>query len=507
MTGLSVLFQNVSFTYTRATQPLIKNLSIHLPRGWSGIVGANGVGKSTILKLATGRLEPQHGHIKIPDFAIYCPQRTDTAPDQLSDLISCMDGDAFEFKGRLGIEDDWIERWSTLSHGERKRAQIAVAMWRKPQVLAVDEPTNHLDAEAQNLLYAALSSFGNVGMLVSHDRRLLDDLCHQCLFVDPPDAILRRGNYSAGVRQAEQDALASQKQRSQAKREVLRLNREAAKRRDAASQANRKRSKRRLASKDHDGREKINLVRVTGKDGSDGKRLAQLGGRVSQASKKMESIKVKKTYNMGIWMPGAKSKRNTLFNIRAGFLALGGDRYLHFPDLSMKPDDRIALTGLNGSGKSTLIGHIVASLNLKECQVTYLPQEIDILMSQDVITRLRDFSSETLGQMMTIVSCLGSRPHRLLESVAPSPGEIRKILLAIGIANVPHLIVMDEPTNHLDLPSIECLEQALMGCPCGLLLVSHDQRFLDALTYERWQISEDSRNKGNFILETGQLRG
>jgi ATPase subunit of ABC transporter with duplicated ATPase domains len=175
MTVLPVLFQNISFAYAKATQPLIKNLSVHFTRGWTGIVGANGVGKSTILKLATGGLEPQQGHVKIPDFVIYCPQRTDYAPDQLSDLISSMDGDAFEFKGRLGIEDDWIERWSTLSHGERKKAQIAVAMWRKPQVLAVEEPTNHLDAEAQDLLYAALSSFGNVGMLVSHDRRLLDD--------------------------------------------------------------------------------------------------------------------------------------------------------------------------------------------------------------------------------------------------------------------------------------------------------------------------------------------
>ena len=182
MTDLSILFQNVSFTYARATQPLIQNLSVHITRGWTGIVGANGVGKSTILKLATGGLEPQQGHVKIPDFAIYCPQRTDNVPDQLGDLISSMNGEAFEIKGRLGIQDDWIERWSTLSHGERKRAQIAVAMWRKPQALAVDEPTNHLDADAQDLLFAALSAFGGVGILVSHDRRLLDDLCHQCLF-------------------------------------------------------------------------------------------------------------------------------------------------------------------------------------------------------------------------------------------------------------------------------------------------------------------------------------
>ncbi len=501
MTELSILFQNVSYTYDRATQPLIRDLSVHFTRGWTGIVGANGVGKSTILKLATGGLEPQQGRVIIPEFAIYCQQRTDNVPDHLYDLISSINGEAFGIKGRLGVEDDWIERWTTLSHGERKRAQIAVAIWRKPQVLAVDEPTNHLDTEAQDLLFEALSAFGGVGMLVSHDRRLLDDLCHQCLFVDPPDGILRRGNYSHGLQQAERDVMTVQKQRLQIKQDFSRLKREAAKRRNAASQAHRKRSKRGLTSKDHDAREKINLARVTGKDGIDGKRFNQLGGRLSQVRTKMDKIKVKKTYKLGIWMAGAKSKRDTLFNLRAGCLSLGADRWLHFPDLSMKPDDRIALTGLNGSGKSTLIGYIMQSLKLQEDHVTYIPQEIDIHASQEVMAQARDLPSEKLGQMMTVVSCLGSRPQRLLESVEPSPGEIRKILLATGITNVPHLIVMDEPTNHLDLPSIECLEQALVECPCGLLLVSHDRRFLDALTHKRWHISEDSRMKGNLILE------
>ena len=88
-----------------------------------------------------------------------------------------------------------------------------------------------------------------------------------------------------------------------------------------------------------------------------------------------------------------------------------------------------------------------------------------------------------------------------MESAAPSPDEIRKILLATGIANVPHLIIMDEPTNHLDLPSIECLEQALSECPCGLLLVSHDRRFLEILAHKQWHISEDRKIKGKYILE------
>jgi ATPase subunit of ABC transporter with duplicated ATPase domains len=94
---------------------------------------------------------------------------------------------------------------------------------------------------------------------------------------------------------------------------------------------------------------------------------------------------------------------------------------------------------------------------------------------------------------MTIVSRLGSRPERLLASTEPSPGETRKLLLALGMTHRPHIIIMDEPTNHMDLPSIESLEYALTDCPCALVLASHDRRFLGNLTQTQWQITADAR--------------
>jgi len=142
------------------------------------------------------------------------------------------------------------------------------------------------------------------------------------------------------------------------------------------------------------------------------------------------------------------------------------------------------------------VRYLLSRLNLEPDRLVYVPQEISTAESRQILAAVAALPKEKLGRIMTIVSRLGSRPQRLLESTEPSPGEIRKILLAMGIAKGPHLIAMDEPTNHMDLPSIECLEDALRDCPCALLLVSHDQRFLQALATRNWHLvpeGDDSR--------------
>jgi len=481
-------FQDVSFSYPGMTTPLIEGLACHFAPGWTGIVGANGAGKSTILKLATGLLEPDAGEIRRGGFAIYCEQRTDEVPFLFEDLVRAEDANAILIKIDLGIAADWADRWTTLSHGERKRAQVGVILWRRPDVLAVDEPTNHLDIEGRALLAKALRRFRGVGLLVSHDRELLDNLCGHCLFVDPPTADMRRGGYTKAHYEREREEESLRRRHELARTTRKKIEREASKRREAASSSDVRRSKRGLAPGDHDSRDKINRARLTGKDAVAGKLLRQIQGRLRQARDKEGTVRTKKTYETGIWLAGARSKRDTLFNISKDEIDLGGGRTLVHPDLVMRPDDRIALTGPNGTGKSTLIRRIIASLDIPAERLTYVPQEIDLGSSAGILERARGLPKDKLGFMMTVVNRLGSRPHRLLESIEPSPGETRKLLLAMGIANEPHLVIMDEPTNHMDLPSIECLEDALEGCPSGVLLVSHDIHFLKRITQKRWDI-------------------
>ncbi len=402
----------------------------------------------------------------------------------------------------LGIQADWLDRWDTLSHGERKRAQIATALWLEPEVLAIDEPTNHLDAQAREILIVALRSFGGVGLLISHDRELLDSLCTQCVFLDPPDVTVRPGGITKGTEAERLEQQTAQRQHEQHKRAYRKIRREAARREGLARQAQSKRSKRGLAIKDHDAREKKDRARVSGKDGVGGKLRRQLSGQLARAQQRSEATHIKKEHELGIWLPGSTSRRNTLLELPAGSLTLGEGRQLAYPDLAIRPTDRIALTGANGSGKSTLVRRLLTALDVPAERLTYVPQEIDAEESRQMLDQARRLGNDQLGHLMTIVSRLGSRPDRLLASDQPSPGETRKLLLALGMVRAPHIIIMDEPTNHMDLPSIEALETALADCPCSLLLVSHDRRFLDKLTRATWHIGPGD-DAGSFTLHTG----
>ncbi|MCE5251478.1 ATP-binding cassette domain-containing protein, partial [bacterium] len=289
--------------------------------------------------------------------------------------------------------------------------------------------------------------------------------------------------------QERQEETYIQKRYHDATESYKRLKLEVSHRMNKARQADRKRSKHALSARDSDARNKKNMARLSGKDATAGKLLNQIKTRAERAQKIRKDITVKKTFRLGIGLETSTSARDVLFRLPKGSIPLGGSRRLFYPDLVMLPDERIALTGSNGLGKSTLVRYIMGILNIPGERVLSIPQEIPAGESEKIILRARNLPEDRLGQVMTVVSRLGSRPGRLLESTEPSPGELRKLLLGMGIADAPELIIMDEPTNHMDIPSILCIEEALDSCRCGLLLVSHDRRFLGRLTRTCWHIS------------------
>ncbi len=484
-----VALRDVTYTYTSASEPLFRGLTAHFPNGFTGVMGANGAGKSTLLRLVAGELDPTGGNVEGVADAVYCVQRTDVPPNLFEDFLEDWSASAAELKAKLGIEFDFASRWSSLSHGERKRAQIGCALWQSPSILLVDEPTNHIDREARDLLLDSLRHFDGVGLIVSHDRDLLDQLCVQCIWIEGGGAHVYPGGYTQARTLREAERNRAIKQRDKLKQEKKRLHRELTNRRQVTANEHSVRSKRGLAKKDSDAREKIDRARVS--DGGANSSLKQMQQRVQNADAQLADATVAKEYATGIWLEGSTSRRDVVLNLAAGEIELGVGRRLRWPDLVVKPQDRIALTGANGAGKSSFLRRALQHMNVEPERVLYLPQEISADEAEEILDRVRHQDKVQLGQIMNIVSRLNSRPAQLLESGEPSPGEVRKLLLALGMAGKPHVIILDEPTNHLDLPSIESLEEALKACPCALLVVSHDERLIKAVQAVKWGFSVD----------------
>ena len=488
-------FEHVFFSYPGMADPLLADVEAFFPEGsWTGIVGANGTGKTTLLRLAAGELEPSRGHIRQLGAARYAVQRTDEPPEDLAAFLEDDAPEAREWRVRLGVQPDWAARWESLSHGERKRAQIGAALWREPEVLALDEPTNHLDVDAKATLLRALRAYRGVGLLVSHDRAFLDALCGQCLFLFPPKATMRPGGVTQGLAEDRREQASAREKDSEARDAARRLRDSSQRRREIADQmaARHKAAKnRKPPANDHDGKAKRQLAKLTGKDSWAVTQSSALAKRAGKLEASRKGLAPRKEYEMGFWLEGSgASQRNYVLSVDGGEIPLGGGRTLVFPDLRVAPTDRIALTGPNGIGKSTLLRHLLPLANVPPERLLSVPQEISEEESRRIHAEVKALPKDALGRVMTSVSRLGSRPGRLLASECPSPGEIRKLLLALGVDRGPHLVVMDEPTNHLDLPSIECLEDALAECPCAMILVSHDEAFLERLATTRWNLAE-----------------
>ena len=506
---------NIEYTYPLAVEPTIRNVTATFPAGWTGFVGDNGSGKTTLARIVCGLLQPDAGVVSPSLFSTYCAQSTEEPPGNLEGFAVAYDRAAIQLRNELVIGDDWPWRYDTLSCGQQKRLQVACALWSAPDVLVVDEPTNHVDTSTRQALFVALSKFKGVGVLISHDRELLDALCSQCLFIANGAAIMRPGGYSQTSSQVALERSSAIHAREIAQKEKARTEREAQRRREEASRVQARRSGKGIAKNDSDARAKKRHYIVSGQDRKAGKLSSRMQDRLKKVEDDVADSKVEKRYDAHVWLDVEPSKRKVLFRMEPGRIAVG-ESLLSLPALFIGNTDHIGLVGDNGSGKTTLVKKIIASISADsssidtslidtsfmdatantgrtDTRVLYIPQEPDVLQKEKTLKKMRELSSAQRGQVLSIVAQLNSDPDCILEGDTVSPGEMRKLMLALGILESPELLVMDEPTNYLDLGSTEALERLLSVYPGALLLVSHDASLVSSATSITWRIqkSED----------------
>ncbi len=164
-----------------------------------------------------------------------------------------------------------------------------------------------------------------------------------------------------------------------------------------------------------------------------------------------------------------------------------GELMLYTPELWVGPSDHVGVSGRNGVGKTTLLRY-ARKLVPDQVEYAFIPQEVDARVRQAALERLHALDDADKGRVLSLVAGLNTDPDALREGSNISPGELKKLLIAEQLLHEPNLLILDEPTNHLDVGSIEALERALAAFPGAIILVTHDEQLLHAISTVHWRI-------------------
>jgi len=425
-----------------------------------GIIGINGTGKTTLLKMIAGLEETDEGHIiKQNGLRItYLPQNPEFPEGAtiLNHVTQDKEYEARNILNKLGITDH-DATISTLSGGQKKRVDLAKALVNPADVLILDEPTNHLDNEMVTWLEEYLIAFKGVIIMVTHDRYFLDRVTNKILEISHGKLYGYEANYSKFLEmkaQREEMELASERKRQS----ILRMELEWAKRGCRARTTKQKARLERLEALKN-GQAPIRDANVE---------LDSIGTRMGK--KTIEFHNVTKQYD---------AKR--LIN--------------QFNYIVLK-NQRLGIIGPNGCGKTTLMKLITGRLQPDEgeivigdtIQIGYFAQEAeDMNENQRVIDYIKDVAEYvptkdgriTASQMLERFLFDGNLQYTPIGKL--SGGEKRRLYLCKVLMESPNVLILDEPTNDLDIPTLTILEDYLDSFNGIIIAVSHDRYFLDNL--------------------------
>jgi len=519
---------DLSFAWPDGT-PVVHGLSFSLGGGRTGLVAPNGAGKTTLLRLIAGELPPTAGAICFSGSIGYLPQNLPFTGElgvadvlgiapALDALRALAEGDASEAV-YAAIGDDWdIEertraqldrlglgdvafdrRLHAFSGGEVVSLGLAAQLLKQPDVLLLDEPTNNLDLDARRKLYAVLDDWNGCLLLASHDRALLDRM-DRIAELHRGEMRPYGGNFSAyedavhaeqataerNVRNATQQLKREKREMQQARERTERRNNNAARNIRSAGlprivAGNRKRGAQESAARS---------------DETHASRVDHARGRLDLAARA-----VRDDDTLALDLPATRVPGGRTVFIGEGMQVRRGGRPLYADagiDLAIRGPERIGLTGPNGAGKSTLLRLISGALapdagevKRADGRIATLSQRLDLLdpdrtIAENLAASAPDTPESERMNLLARYLFRGDRMH--LRVGALSGGERLRATLAcvLHAEPAPRLLLLDEPTNNLDLASAAQLESALRAFEGAMVVVSHDERFLEAIGVERW---------------------
>jgi ATP-binding cassette subfamily F protein 3 len=471
-----------------------------------GLVGRNGIGKTTLFRAIMHELPLEHGSIALPARARIgrLAQEAPGGPESLIEVVLAADTERMRLLAEaeiardphriadiqtrladigahaaparaaailagLGFDAQMQQRpCADFSGGWRMRVALAAVLFSEPDLLLLDEPTNYLDLEGTLWLTDHLARYPRTVIVISHDRDLLDDAVDWILHVDAGKLVLYRGGYSSFVRQRAEkqalDAKAIKKQEAERKRLQAFIDRFKAK-----------------ATKARQAQSRV-------------KRLARMEPIAAVLNEEVRRI---------AFPPPAKMLSPPIIafdKVSAGYEP--GKPVLRRVTLRIDTDDRIALLGANGNGKSTLAKLLAGRLAPESGTITrahalnvayFAQHQLDELIpEQSVFDHVRRLMPEAPeAKVRARAGSIGFSADTANTPVATlSGGEKARLLIGLATFSGPHLVILDEPTNHLDVDGRAALADAINDYPGAVILVSHDRYLIEACADRLWLVGD-----------------
>jgi ATP-binding cassette subfamily F protein 3 len=487
-------FKNIALR--RGTKLLFQGANFTIHSGHKvGIIGANGVGKSSLFALICGQLQPDAGSIELPPKIVVAHVAQEIPATDRPAIEYVMDGDRElraiqsalqqaeqagegETIAALHSELDAIEGYTarsraarllhglgfstiqmdnpvnTFSGGWRMRLNLAQALMCRSDLLLLDEPTNHLDLDAVIWLEDWLRAYTGTLLIISHDRDFLDRVADQIAYLDRQTVQLYSGNYSAFELRLSEDMARQQAAQQKQQQQMAHIQQFVARFRAKATKA----------------------------------RQAQSRLKALQRMELIAPAHVNSPFHFCFREP--ERLPNPMLQLDDITIGYDGNPVINQVTLDIRPGDRIGLLGPNGAGKSTLIkllagelqpvsGKIISSQHLR---AGYFSQhQLEQLHTQDSPLRhmQRLNPAATDQELRDFLGGFGFIGDVVLEPVAPlSGGEKARLVLAMLVYQNPNLLLLDEPTNHLDLEMRHAMTMALQDFTGAMVLVSHDRHLL-----------------------------